>query len=159
MSPIMHDEPAGSAGGITELDREMINQAPRCGLFYSSSRARTGGSVPIPYPRGRGFRANTCDFLRRHIRLTQLCGGCLLRSYYRHGTVLQQDALHDRPGTAGAAPRGAPVPGGAPCGAGPQLIARGAAVAAVRGFCLTSSRGVAPQGCRRQHQVRPSHSE
>ena len=30
----------------------------------------------------RSFRANICDFLWCQLHLTQLCGGCLLRSYY-----------------------------------------------------------------------------
>jgi hypothetical protein len=55
-----------------------------------------------PYPRGRSFRANICDFLAPappHAipRLRGLPSTKLL---------LQQDALHDRPGTAGAAPPG-----------------------------------------------------
>ena len=71
-----------------------------------------------PYPRGRSFRANICDFLRRQTRLTQLCGGCLLRSYYYNRMPYMTDQ-----GPLGRPPRGASVPGGAPCGAGPQLIA------------------------------------
>eukprot|EP01046_Picozoa_sp_COSAG06_P084304 COSAG06_NODE_31120_length_526_cov_2.473068_1_plen_78_part_01 len=59
--------------------------ARHSGRPFRDRGTRGGARAPrarAPYPRGRSFRANTCDFLRRHIRLTQLCGGCLLRSYY-----------------------------------------------------------------------------
>ena len=62
-------------------------------------------------------RANICDFLRRQTRLTQLCGGCLLRSCYYNRMPYMTDQ-----GPLGRPPRGASVPGGAPRGAGPQLI-------------------------------------